>query len=173
VVTATCGVGTTDCTTNIDVTDAATSWYIRSIGTWKPNLGFMVKEQTEGSGYLEAMYYRGNNATASNRPKLTITYEVPGFAINFDPALGANYSPSTMLAGTTTHLPITVTNSGSYDFDTTNYQLAYWWGDGAGNQVSSGFQALTSAINAGTTSGTISLAVTPPAAPGQYTSTST
>ncbi len=158
-----------------DVDAIVQSWYTRRGKDWKADIGFAIKMGAEGSSHGEVEFDRSTDATASNRPKLTIHYELPKVSIDFDPALGPNYAPATMVAGQATTLPIRITNNASgFDFNTTSWRVGSRWFDAKGTLVSSASQALTQCIGTGAgcanpTSGTIALAVTPPATVGQYT----
>jgi RHS repeat-associated protein len=151
------------------VTDLVRSWYTRRGADWKPNIGLMVRYVTESASTGETTFRKTTAATVSHRPKLTLTYEEPAVAINFDPALGATFAPSTMVAGQLTKLPIRVTNNSGITFDTTNWRIGYRWFDNLGTEVGSSAQLLTTAIGPGTTSATFALNVTPPSTIGQYT----
>ena len=160
-------------TMNFDVDGIATKWYTRRGENWAGDLGFVVRLNSE-SGNGEVEFDRYNDTTAANRPKLTITYDLPKVGIDFDPALGANYAPSTMIAGQATTLPIRVSNNASgFDFTTAAWQVGYRWFDSKGKTVGSGAQALPVCVGTGggclATTNTFGLAVTPPATVGQYT----
>jgi RHS repeat-associated protein len=158
---------------NFDVDAITTSWYTRRGENWKPNLGFLVRLVDEDAG--EIMFDRSNDQDDDDfRPKLTITYDLPKVSIGFDPALGANYAPSTMVAGQATTLPIRVTNDGSgFDFTPGPWLVGYRWFDAKGKTVGSGAQALPACVGTGSgctaTTSTFALNVTPPATVGQYT----
>ena len=160
---------------NFDVDGIVHSWYTRRGQDWKGDIGFAVRMNYEGSDAGEVGFDRYNDTTASYRPELVIHYEIPKVAIDFDPALGANYAPSTMVADQATVLPIRITNNTSgFDFDTTNWRVGYRWFDAKGNLVgTAASQALTQCVGptagCASPSATIALAVTPPATVGQYT----
>jgi RHS repeat-associated protein len=166
---AVCGTGDTNCTVSLDVEKAVRAWYTRRGPDWRPNIGFQVRQATEGSGFLEAMFYRGTNGTLDNRPKLIITYQVNGAEFDFDAAMGPTYAPSTMVKGQPARLPISVKNDGSSEaFTTATHDVGYRFFDPKGNLVSSGLAELPGTINPGA-SATLTLNVTPPAAVGIYT----
>ncbi len=176
----TCSTGATDCTVDFDVTNAVRAHYTRRGVDWKANLGFELKMSSEGAGFWETDFYTSTNGTLSNRPKLTITYEVPKVAIDFDAKLGANYAPSSMTAGVATVLPITLTNNVSgFAFDRCTsagdadcYQVGYRFLDQKGKTAASGqadFAAdVPSAIGGANPTPIMSLAITPPSVPGTY-----
>ena len=60
-------------TMNFDVDAITQAWYTRRGENWSGDLGFVVRLVTE-SGNGEVEFDRYNDATASYRPKLTITY---------------------------------------------------------------------------------------------------
>jgi RHS repeat-associated protein len=160
-------------TMNFDVDALTTKWYTRRGENWAGDLGFVVRLNSE-SGNGEVEFDRYNDATAANRPKLTITYDLPKVGIDFDPSLGANYAPSTMIAGQATTLPVRVSNNASgFDFTTANWKVGYRWFDAKGKTVGSGSQDLPVCVGTGggclPTTNTFGLAVAPPAAVGQYT----
>ena len=159
---------------NFDVDGIVQSWYTRRAKDWKPDIGFLVRMDNEGSTHGEVEFDRYNDATAAYRPLLTLSYELPEVSIDFDAALGANYAPSTMVAGLATSLPVRVTNNDvSLDFVTANWLVGYRWFDAKGKLVSSGQQALPQCV--GDAAGCVNpspsfgLNVTPPATVGQYT----
>ena len=168
-----CDSGGTNCDLHLDVTAAVRAWYTRRGQDWKPNAGFQVRYATEGStsNYYETTFYRYNEQGnfPTRRPKLTITYELGGFGINFDAALGPTYAPSAMVAGQATVLPVKITDKGAVALDTTSYRAGYRFLNVKGAVVSSGVGTLPATINPGTTSAVFGLTVTPPATPGQYT----
>ncbi len=159
---------------NFDVDAIVQSWYTRRAKDWKGDIGFAVRMDYEGSDAGEVGFDRYNDPTPTYRPLLTISYEVPKVSIDFDPALGTNYSPSAMIAGQAAVLPVKITNNGSgFDFDTTDWRIGYRFFDAKSVLVSSGSQALTQCVGPGTgcasPSATIGLNVTPPTTVGQYT----
>ena len=159
---------------DVDVDAVVQSWYTRRVKDWKPDLGFLVRVPSETVANGAVQFKRASDATAAYRPALTITYQLPKVSINFDPALGPNYAPSTMVAGQATLLPIRVSNNASgFDFTTAAWKVGYRWFDAKGVTVSSGVQALPACVGTGsgcsTPSNTIGLSITPPSAVGQYT----
>jgi RHS repeat-associated protein len=159
---------------DVDVDEIVQSWYTRRGKDWKPDLGFLVRVPSETVANGAVQFKRSSDGTAAYRPALTISYQIPKVSIDFDPALGPNYSPSTMIAGQSTTLPVRVSNNGSgFDFTTSQWLVGYRWFDTKGELVSSATQALPACVGTGggcsTTSATIGLAVTPPTAVGQYT----
>jgi RHS repeat-associated protein len=169
-----CASNNNDCWLNLDVTSAVRAWYTRRSADWKPNVGFQVRYETEvnDTAHDELSFYRYvNNSDPTIRPKLTITYELGGFGIDFDSAtLGQTYAPSAMVAGQTTVLPITITNKGSTNLDATNYRAAYRFFNVKNNTVAaSGLATLPAQINAGASSAVFGMTVTPPTTTGQYT----
>ncbi len=157
------------------------SWYAHRAQGWTQNLGFAFKLGTESSANGDVEFDRYNDATAAYRPKLTIYYEVPKAKLTFDPALGATYSPSTMLAGVATTLPVRIQNLSGFTFtsyasSTTNYyDLGYRFFDQKGNvptacgaSACSGAVHLPASIGNGTTSSTIALPITAPTTAGPY-----
>ena len=173
---APCNAGATDCDLVIDVEKIARAWLTRRSQDWKPNIGFQVRQQTESSAEKEIRFYRFTNATTSNRPKLTITYELLKPDISFALELGSTYSPSTMVAGQATLLPVSFKNNNSsttwnktVDGGGWKYQFGYRWFDAKGNLAGSGAEDLGADVAAGTSSGVFALDVSPPATPGQYT----
>jgi RHS repeat-associated protein len=175
---STCSTGTTDCTVNLDVSDAVRSWYTRRGKEWKVNYGVEVKLVTELTTTAEVQFYPSTNGTLSNRPKLTITYEVPKVAIDFHADLGANYAPANMVVGVPVKLPLSIKNdSSSFTFDKCTgagdadcFGIGYRFirQDGYVAAGGTGFSDLTADITSGST-GTATLAVTPPTTPGSYT----
>ncbi|MEO6627909.1 MAG: DNRLRE domain-containing protein, partial [Aquihabitans sp.] len=161
-------------TMNFDVDAIVSSWYTRRGTDWKGDVGFAVRMDTENSTNGIVQFDRYSDATAANRPRLEISYQIPQVGIDFAPELGASYSPSTMIAGQATTLPITITNHASgFDFDTTNWRVGYRWFDPKGAVVSSATQALPACVGTGTgcssPSATFGLSVSPPTTVGQYT----
>ncbi len=169
---ATSGAAGTDMHWAVD--SIVQSWYTRRGQDWTGDQGFtikMVSDASSSSGEVE--FSRYNDASPAKHPTLTITYDVPKVGIDFDPALGPNYAPSTLLAGQATTLPIVVTNKGSgFDFTTAGYKVGYRWFDEKNAFVGSGVQALPSCVGTGsgcTPTVAVSLSVTPPATTGSYT----
>jgi RHS repeat-associated protein len=159
---------------NVDVDAIVQSWYTRRSQDWKPNIGIALRMASETDANGVAQFDRYNDATASYRPLLTITYQVPKVAIDFDPALGPNYAPSTMIAGQPTVLPLRVTNNSSgFDFAGSDWLIGYRWFDHKGKVVGTPAQQAIPCVGTGTgcanPSATFGLTVTPPATIGQYT----
>ncbi|MBA3877544.1 MAG: hypothetical protein C0498_11555, partial [Anaerolinea sp.] len=109
----------------VDVTAAVRAWYNRRQGAWKANYGIALRLATESQE--ELLFSNAADPIVANRPKLTITYNIPAAAINFDPALGFNYAPTTALVGQRLKLPVTVTNNSSVTFNAwTPNSVDYW-----------------------------------------------
>ncbi len=154
-------------------------WYMRRPKDWKPNLGFALKMTNEGSAYGEVMFKRYNDDALDDRPILRITYNQPKVRFDFDPALGPNYAPASMLAAQTTRLPIRVTNNGS-GFPFTKcattadcYQVGYRFFDAEGAVAGSGkvdlAEDIPEALGTDNPTDVFGLDVTAPSTPGQYT----
>jgi hypothetical protein len=130
-----------------------------------------MKFQNEGAAYGEVAWRKGDAPTTSHRPLLMISYVVPHPEFGFAPALGPTYAPSSMVAGQTTQLPITVRNDGSgFTFNwlgSDRYRVGYRWFDATGTQVtcpdaSTGcVRDLTADVANNTTSAVIALPVWP------------
>ncbi len=174
-----CAATTTDCDLAIDVTDILAANLSKNPASWKGGWGFMIQAYSE-STWDEIDFYTGQDATVSNRPRLSITYVTPAVALDFDSSLGPTYSPSTMAPSVPTVLPIVVSNKAATTIDKCTstsdldcYQLGYRWFNGKGRLVSStsfGAMNLIADIAAGAITPTpLALAITPPASIGQYT----
>src|SRR5206468_10496742 len=99
-----------------DVTSIVRARYTRQPLDWKVDFGFstrLVNDAGTSGSAAEVVVYSASEATWTLRPQLVITYFVPQVSINFDGSLGADFVPTTMPAGGTVNLPITVTNNGS------------------------------------------------------------
>jgi RHS repeat-associated protein len=159
---------------NFDVDALVQSWYTRRAKDWEPNFGILLKMASETDANGVAQFDRYNDGTTSYRPLLVIHYDVPKVSIDFDPALGANYAPSTMVAGQPTVLPLRVTNDGSgFNFAGPDWLIGYRWLDAKGKVVGSPSQAAMPCVGSGTgcanPSVVFGLTVTPPSTIGQYT----
>ncbi|MEX2546489.1 MAG: DNRLRE domain-containing protein, partial [Chloroflexota bacterium] len=160
-----------------DVTSLARRWYTRNTNDWKANLGLMARLETETQSEVN---FRNKAATEPiKRPLLILNYVIPKVSVAFDTtALGADFVPSTMPAGTTVGLPIKITNDASgFTFNNTGtdyYKVGYRWFDAVGKPVvQSGFTnwgtaALPTSVANNTTSGVITLPVAAPPQVGQY-----
>ncbi len=150
------------------------SWYAHRAQGWTQNLGIALKLDTESAATGDVEFNRYNDPTAAYRPLLTIYYEVPRAQLTFDPALGTNYAPSTMLAGGSTILPIRIKNNSGFTFGAyasnanSYYDLGYRFFDQKGNLAGSNRTHLPSNLASGSTSPTIALAITVPSAAGPY-----
>jgi RHS repeat-associated protein len=161
------------CTDHLDVSAIVRDWYTRRGADWANNLGFELQlgDETKNEVDLDSTSF----ATTTSRPLLTLTTTVPSDSIDFAPALGPDYAPSTMAAGGTTNLPILITNNSSATFNHANdantwrYQAGYRWFNSKGALDSSGTVDLPADIASGGTSAQFSLPVTVPSAAGQFT----
>ena len=175
------------------VTGIAQAWYTRRLADWTPPLGFLLRFDTESSSYGEVDWRKtGSTTTSTSSPLLTLTYVIPAVSFSFDTALGDNYAPSTMVAGQTTQLPITLRNDtdqfpdtahpasqgyASYTFNHAadsagwSYEVGWRWFDASGGVVAcpgSCTLGLTADLAAGS-SASKTLSITAPSTPGQYT----
>ena len=119
-----------------DVTSWARTAYTRNLRTNQPQWGFSLRSTREGQSGSSGWSIAGNGATtASQRPTLTLEYAIVAATIAFAPALGADFKPSTMVAGHTTNLPLLVTNTSWYTWNTAGankVSVGYRWLDGDG-----------------------------------------
>lgn len=159
----------------LDVSAITRAWYTRRAPDWRRDLGFILQMGDEAQAD-EITLKRKSDGTSSYRPKLTITYVTPKVGLDFDANLGPTYSPSSLVAGIPTTIPVVLENkSGSgatFDTctgtsDTDCYRLGYRFLDAQGALKSSGTQDLDAAITVDHHA-TIGLSVTPPSV-GQYT----
>ena len=165
---------------SIDVSGIVRARYTRNSADWKPDYGIELQTADETNpcttGTCSGLTFDSPNAGV-NPPQLTLTYVVPHVKINFDPALGPDYSPSKMLAGTTVNLPIQLNNNGSgFNFNacwgstTDCYKVGYRWYDSRGQNfslTSRGLVDLPGDVgNQGWSS--INLPVATPTASGQF-----
>jgi RHS repeat-associated protein len=172
-------------TLSLDATTIVRGWFTRRPADWKANLGFglrLVDESTPCTASTQTCWrifvLSGSTATITQRPKLTITYLVPNVDIDFAPELGPNFAPSTMVAGQSASLPISVTNNdGVVPFtqcqaplNSTSdcFRAGYRWLSATGALVGSDVADLPGTLYAGQSS-VFTLPVTPPALAGQYT----
>jgi hypothetical protein len=165
-----------NCAVSLNVTKMVRAWYTRTPADWLPNIGIQVRYDAtaETNNVKEVAFHRGDpvkTPTATQRPLLTITYELGGFGIDFDPALGTTYAPSKMVAGgPPVILPVSVANKGSVTLDTTNYRIGWRFFDVKGkNTAYKGVQALPGPVSPGLTSSLVGLSITPPTVVGEYT----
>ena len=148
--------------------------YTQRASDWVQNLGFLIKLDDDSAGSGSINLNRWNDGTAAYRPLLSIVYQTPAAKLSFDPALGTNYAPSTMVAGQATTIPMRITNNSGFTFktpsdDANEYDdLGYRWIDDKGAIVGSGSTHLPATLLSGQTSATIPLAVTPPSGAGRY-----
>ncbi|HVM29949.1 MAG TPA: LamG-like jellyroll fold domain-containing protein [Candidatus Limnocylindrales bacterium] len=161
-----------------DVTSMVRSWYTRSRASWQPNFGIRVRQQTESQNEVRYASQRADNL--DRRPRLSVSYVVPAAGIDFDPALGDNFVPTTMVAGKSTSLPVRVRNDAGFTFNLSGanpndyYAFGYRWLDAAGRPLAiSGFTSwkvvnLPTAINSGATSSIFNVAVDAPPVVGQF-----
>lgn len=165
------GVGTN---MSWDVTGIARRLYTRRSADWLSDVGFMLRFDSEASGVGEVDFRLSSNGGTNAAPLFSVNYVVPQVQMNFDPALGAKYAPSAMVAGQTSKLPVTVTNTSSgFAFNVASsadyYRLGYRWFDEKGTVVASASQAITGGdIASGGVSTVQNLAVAAPPTPGQY-----
>ncbi len=168
---------TNDCDVFFDVEKAVRASYSRRYQDWKGDYGFQIRNTTETTTLQEVDFYTNAGAcTSTTCPKLTINYVVPHVGIDFDPALGANYSPGSMVAGQAVDVPLVVRNTGSgFTFDTTNYRAGYRWLDAKGKAVACPelpttdcTTALPATVLDNNKSSPFRLSVKPPSATGQY-----
>ena len=162
---------------SIGVHQTVIPWYARNWGkAWKANVGFMMRLNPDTTGSGEITIDRSTHGTAANRPKLTIDYTIPSNDIDFPPELGTYYSPSTMLAASTTKLPVSIRNDNSgitidkctSGSDTDCYMAGYRWFDKDGDMVGNGFVDLPASIATNTASAVFSLTLTVPSTVANY-----
>jgi RHS repeat-associated protein len=180
---APCGSGTADCNLTLDVTAIVAATHSKNAATWKAGYGFMVQQVTESSSLSEVDFHTGENSTVTNRPRLSVTYVTPSVGFDFDATLGATYSPSSMVKGVSTILPVIVENkTGSGNVldrctsasDADCYELGYRWFNAKGKLVSStawgpvDLPASSGDVSVGERSDPVGLPVMPPSAVGQY-----
>ena len=172
--------------TNATVTSGATGldwWpetlcahqYTQNPNDWLQNFGFAFVMDTEASGAGEVEFSRTNDTSTWKQPEFDINYEIPSTTMGFDPALGTNYSPSMMLAGQSTTLPVVVTNKASLpifryvDMPDNHYVFGYRWFNQDNAIVASSTINLPVSLYPGDSTGTFALPVTAPSTPGVYT----
>ena len=127
-----------------DVTSWAKTAYTRNLRTNQPAWGFSLRSRLEGRTPSSSWQIAGDGATtASQRPTLTIEYRVVSATIAFAPALGPDFKPSTLLAGHTTSLPLAITNTSWFTWNTSGadkVSVGYRWLDANGSLLAiSGF----------------------------------
>jgi RHS repeat-associated protein len=124
-------------TVSADVTSWAKTAYTRNLSAAQPQWGFLLRSAREGQTSSSSWAIAGNGySTASVRPTLTVEYRVVSGTIGFASALGPNFQPSTMLVGRTTTLPVVVTNTSGYTWQTggsDKIAVGYRWLDGNGD----------------------------------------
>jgi RHS repeat-associated protein len=174
---------TVACYIHQDVTPIVRARYTRQPLDWKIDFGFstrLVNDAGTTGSAAEVIVYSASYSNTSARPFLTITYFVPQVSINFDASLGADFVPTTMPAGGTVNVPVTITNNGSAQtfnaaVSSDYYKVGWRWFDATG-KYATGFTA-SGTVNlpadippsgGGSTSATISLPVNAPPNPGQY-----
>jgi RHS repeat-associated protein len=170
--------GARNCWLDFDATALARTWYGHN-GTAK-NFGVTLSLDNQALGELQLDNY--TDATDYRHPQLKITYFPAGYQMAFDPALGPDFAPSTMAAGSSMTLPINVTNiatdgsgnwghcTGTGATPTDCWSLGYRWYNSAGALDSSNKTPIPASVTFGGQTGLINLAVSPPTAGvGQYT----
>ena len=164
----------------IGVTDITRAWYTRRAKDWKADYGIVLKMGSEGANYGEVLFRRGDDGTLAYRPLLQINYDIGKVKFAFDtPTLGAEYAPSSMVAGVASTIPVRFKNNSSgYTYNkrttgSTDYWVAgYRFFNQKGELVDQGgstYQDLPADITSGTWSSFFPLSITPPATPDQYT----
>jgi RHS repeat-associated protein len=173
--------GSRHCALSWDVTALVRPWY-KQAGSYASNFGVTLALADPTKGELQLDNY--TDSVDAHHPKLQITYEPAGYSMVFDPALGPDFAPSTMVAGTTMHLPVIVTNnskdvSGNYSWlscsttPTDCWSLGYRWYNAAGAlDTVTGKLSIPAALAYGANTGSVPMNL-PVAAPaggaGQYT----
>ena len=169
---------------NMDVSSIVRPRYTRNGADWKPDYGFELQLENEttpctvdacGGLHFDA------SGMGHNEPQLTITYVVPHVKIGFDPALGPDFAPSKMLAGSINSVAVQVNNNGSgYTYNRCGgstadcYEIGYRWYDTSGQNVNiagftpSGMADLPADLANGTWSSVFNLPIATPPAGGQY-----
>ena len=165
---------------NIDVTGIERARYTRNGVDWKPDYGLELRidEATCTAGTCGPLAFNAGSMR-TNEPTLSITYTAPHVRINFDPALGPDYAPTKMPAGSATNVPVQINNNGSgYTFNRCGgstadcYEVGYRWYDSKGYSLtgpgSSGMVDLPVDIGNQGWSSPFNLPVMPPPGAGQY-----
>ncbi len=165
--------GSYDCALSFDLTAMAQAWYVRS-GAARTNFGLAVVSNSAASEELQ--FEKVGSGAVS--PVLTVNYVPGGYKMTFDPLLGPDFAPSSMVAGRSVTLPIDVTNVGSANAVIWNncgsqpsdcWSVGYRWFDSKGTPAGSGKTTIGTQTSPGSQTGWVNLAVTPPSNPGQYT----
>ena len=186
---APCNSAGTDCYLTLDVTDITRAHFTKRAQDWKGNYGFQLLYDTESTSRKETTFFKSSDTSNSdvNRPVLVIRYELMDTEIDFDPALGTTYAPSTMTAAVTTVLPVNVSSGSSTSSwdrctsgsDTDCYQVGYRFFNAKGDlyidATGTKYQGFADWLSGVTTlgpnssTGLIPLTITPPPTAGAYT----
>jgi RHS repeat-associated protein len=167
-----------NCWLDFNATTLARAWYGHAGNA--TNFGITLSLDTETQGELQLDNY--TNSTDYRHPQLEITYVPSGYKMTFDPALGPDFAPSTMVAGGTMTLPVNVTNiatdasgnwgncSGTGSTPADCWSLGYRWYTPNGTLDSSAKTSIPAGVTFGNQTGVMNLAVAHPAGGvGQYT----
>jgi RHS repeat-associated protein len=159
----------------MDITHVVRAWYTRNPKDWKPDLGLTLALDNPSLDD-ELQFENYTYGTVSQRPKLTVNYDLGSNSMTFDPGLGPDFAPSAMVANGTTMLPVIVKNNSGLTWGTsTSSPLDYWslgyrWYDAKGNVATpAGATAtqLSSNLASGSSQALNVNVLAPPA--GQYT----
>ena len=122
-----------------DVTSWAKTAYTRNPQTNQPQWGFSLRSTLEAKTGSSSWSIAGNGSlTSTNRPTLTVEYRVVSGTIAFAAALGPDFQPSKFLVGRTTTLPIVVTNTSWFTWQTGGADkigIGYRWFDADGKPL--------------------------------------
>ena len=170
--------GSRNCWLDFDATTLARAWYGHAGNA--TNFGVTLALDTETQGELQLENY--TSSTDYYHPQLEITYMPSGYKMAFDSALGPDFAPSTIVAGGSMTLPISVTNiaadaSGNWHNCTGTgstpadcWSLGYRWYAPNGAAANSGKMSIPAAVTFGQPTALMNLSVpAPTGGVGQYT----